>query len=307
MFYEFKEYNSNIQRKKKSKGQNIILKFKKYYFLFFLIIISQIQNNIMGNIKYHSKISIIIPTYNRGKLISKAIKSCLRQTYNLLEIIVIDDCSKDNTKKVVKKIKDIRVKYIKLLNHKGASYSRNFGIKKAKGNYITFLDSDDIFLPEKLKNQINNLKKKKSDLDFCKMKRIKGKQIKIFPNSTQEIIIKKGNIYNELLTHGNFISTQTILVKKLYIEKYLFDENMPRLQDFELLIRMLPSIKVSFTNKILVNSYFQKDSISNSGLKYINAIRLLLKKNYSLNLEQKKNFTKFLNHNLYFSYKTKYH
>lgn len=70
---------------------------------------------------------------------------------------------------------------------------------------------------------------------------------------------------------------------------------MPRLQDYELLIRMLPSIKVSYTNETLVNSYMQADSISNSKLNIINAVRLLLKKNYSLNIEQKTNFTKFLN------------
>ena len=86
-----------------------------------------------------------------------------------------------------------------------------------------------------------------------------------------------------------------ILVKKIYIEKYLFDEDIPRLQDYELLIRMLPSIKVSFTNEILVNSYLQKDSISNNWSKIIIAIRLLLKKTYSLNIEQKINFSKFLN------------
>ena len=104
---------------------------------------------------------------------------------------------------------------------------------------------------------------------------------------------------DELLTNGNFISTQTILVKKLYIEKYLFDEDMPRLQDYELLIRMLPSIKISFTDQILVNSYLKPDSISNSRQKIIKAAKLLLKKKYSLNLEQKKNFTEFLNKILY--------
>ena len=189
----------------------------------------------------------------------------------------------------------MRIKYIKLLTHKGASYSRNIGIKKAKGRYISFLDSDDIFLPEKLKIQINNLIKHNSDLDFCKVNRIAGVNKRIYPNEIQVNIIKNGNIYDELLTNGNFISMQTILVKKEYIEKYLFDEDMPRLQDYELLIRMLPSIKVSFTNKILVNSYLQRDSITKHRPKILNAARLLLKKKYSLNIEQKRNFRKFLN------------
>lgn len=237
-----------------------------------------------------------MPTYNREQLIVNAIKSCLRQTYNPKEIIVIDDCSKDNTKKLLKKkIKDKRVEYIKLCTHKGASYSRNFGIRKAKGSYISFIDSDDVFLPGKLKKQINNLIKSNSDLDFCKVKRIDGDKIVIVPNPIQENIINNGNIYNEILTNGNFISTQAILVKKSYVEKYLFDEDMPRLQDYELLIRMLPSIKVSFTNETLVNSYLQKNSISNSNLNIINSANILLKKNYSLNIEQKSNFTKFLN------------
>lgn len=201
---------------------------------------------------------------------------------------------------MVKKFKDIRIKYIKLLKHKGASYSRNYGIKKAKGSYISFLDSDDVFKPEKLKKQLENLIESNSDLDFCKLKRIEGVNSRVVPNSEQIDIIKTGNIYNALLSNGNFISTQTILIKKLYIEKFLFDEEMPRLQDYELLIRMLPSIKVSFTNKILVISTLQNDSISNSIPKYINAIRLLLNKNYSLNLLQKRLFIKYLSKLLYF-------
>ena len=284
---------SNKIKKDEKIKQSIIRKLS--VFVFVLIIVILILKEINRSIINNSKISIIIPTYNRAKIISKAIKSCLEQTYNSIEIIIIDDCSNDNTKEVIKKINDMRIKYIKLLTHKGASYSRNIGIKKAKGRYISFLDSDDIFLPEKLKIQINNLIKHNSDLDFCKVNRIAGVNKRIYPNEIQVNIIKNGNIYDELLTNGNFISMQTILVKKEYIEKYLFDEDMPRLQDYELLIRMLPSIKVSFTNKILVNSYLQRDSITKHRPKILNAARLLLKKKYSLNIEQKRNFRKFLN------------
>jgi glycosyltransferase involved in cell wall biosynthesis len=268
--------SSNKIKKDEKIKQNIIRKIIVFILIINILIPKVINRNIINN----SKISIIIPTYNRAKIISKAIQSCLEQAYNSIEIIIIDDCSKDNTKEVIKKIKDMRIKYIKLLSHKGASYSRNIGIKKAKGRYISFLDSDDISLPEKLKIQINNLIKHNSDLDFCKVNRIYGEHKKIIPNKIQVNIIKNGNIYDELLTHGNFISTQTILVKKKHIEKYLFDEDMPSLQDYELLIRMLPSIKVSFTNKILVNSYLQNDSITNYRSKIKNAVRLLLKKKY---------------------------
>ena len=119
--------------------------------------------------------------------------------------------------------------------------------------------------------------------------------MKLLPNENQIKGIKNGNIYDELLTNGNFISTQAILVKKSCIEKYLFDEEMPRLQDYELLIRMLPEVKVSFTNETLAYSYIQSDSIYNSRDKIIRSCHLLLNKNYSLNIEQKRNFTKYLN------------
>lgn len=285
-----------FKEKEKTKRQAFGRKIKKFIYFCFLIIIIRKQKSIIESFENNSKISIILPTYNREKFISNTIKSCLQQTYNPIEIIVIDDCSTDNTKEVIKDFKDIRIKYIKLLTHKGASYSRNIGIKKAKGSYITFIDSDDVFLPEKLKIQFQNLIKINSDLDFCKIKRIEGVQKQdVVPNSRQIKVIKNGNIYNELLSNGNFISTQAILVKKKYIKKYLFDENIPRLQDYELLLRMLPSIKVSFTNQILVNSYLQNNSISYSNSNLINAIKLLLNKNYSLNLQQKQIFSKYLN------------
>lgn len=241
-------------------------------------------------------ISIIIPTYNREKYILNSIKSVLNQTYNNIEIIVIDDCSTDNTKSEISKIKDRRIRYIKLNNNNGAAYARNFGIKLAKGKYISFQDSDDIYHYDKLKEQLSNLNRYKSDLDFCKISvTINNNTTYYVPDNITENKILNGDIYDELLCNGNFISTQSILVKKSFVEKYLFDIRFPRLQDFDLILRIIPNIKVSFTNKVLVSLYRQNDSISSSPIKLKESISLLLNKNYNLNFTQKKNFFNYLN------------
>ena len=154
---------------------------------------------------------------------------------------MIDDGSTDNTSIVINNIKDERIKYIKLESNKGASYARNVGIERATGDYITFQDSDDIYHYDKIEKQINNIIKNKSDFDFCKINVIlENKQIVIFPNSYQEKEILKGNTYNELLKNGNFISTQSIFVKNSFIKNCTFDIDMPRLQDYELVLRILP-------------------------------------------------------------------
>lgn len=241
-------------------------------------------------------ISIIIPTYNREKYILNSIKSVLNQTYNNIEIIVIDDCSTDNTKSEISKIKDRRIRYIKLNNNNGAAYARNFGIKLAKGKYISFQDSDDIYHYDKLKEQLSNLNRYKSDLDFCKISvTINNNTTYYVPDNITENKILNGDIYDELLCNGNFISTQSILVKKSFVEKYLFDIRFPRLQDFDLILRIIPNIKVSFTNKVLVSLYRQNDSISSSPIKLKESISLLLNKNYNLNFTQKKKFFNYLN------------
>ena len=106
-------------------------------------------------------VSVIIPTYNRGYRIKYCIDSILEQTFTNYEIIVIDDNSSDNTWQIIKKINDERVKYFKLNKNHGAQYARNYGIKISKGEWITFLDSDDEWMSDKLEKQVNALKFKK--------------------------------------------------------------------------------------------------------------------------------------------------
>lgn len=101
-------------------------------------------------------VSIIMPSYNTGRFIAETIESVIAQTYTNWELIIVDDCSTDNTDDVVSPyLSDERVRYIKNEKNSGAAVSRNRALRKAKGRWIAFLDSDDLWLPEKLEKQLN--------------------------------------------------------------------------------------------------------------------------------------------------------
>ena len=244
---------------------------------------------------YKHQYYYIIPTFNRGNLIRNSIKSVLNQTYKNLEVIVVDDGSTDNTKDVVDKLEDERIKYIKLEENKGGSNARNIGIQNSIGKYISFQDSDDIYYPDKLEMQFKNIIYKKSNFDFCKIKVIFNESYsKYYPNRRQENSISNGNIFDELISRGNFISTQAILIKKNFISKYLFDPLIPRLQDFDLILRMIPKVKISYTKKVLVELHVQKDSLTRSESKLKKAVKILLKKKFHFNSNQKKLFLNYM-------------
>ncbi|TGY42452.1 glycosyltransferase family 2 protein [Clostridium sartagoforme] len=106
-------------------------------------------------------ISIITPTYNCGKFIEETIESVMKQSYKNWEMIIVDDCSTDNTKEVVDKytIKDKRIKYHILEQNSGAAVTRTKAMELASGNYIAFLDSDDLWTEDKLSRQLEFMKK----------------------------------------------------------------------------------------------------------------------------------------------------
>ena len=103
-------------------------------------------------------VSIIMPSYNTAKYIKDSIESVLSQTYTNWELIIVDDCSTDNTDEVVGKFSDGRIRYFKNEKNSGAAVSRNKALREAKGRWIAFLDSDDLWLPEKLEKQIAFMK-----------------------------------------------------------------------------------------------------------------------------------------------------
>jgi len=109
--------------------------------------------------------SVIMPVYNKEKYIKRAIDSILSQTYPDFEIIIVDDKSTDKSLEIIKNFKDKRIRVFKQRKNKGASFTRNFGIKKAKAPYIAFLDADDEYLPNFLE-EIIRLKKKYKNIHF---------------------------------------------------------------------------------------------------------------------------------------------
>lgn len=265
----------------------------KIIILIVLIILYLKYNNI------DFKVSVIIPTYNRGNLIIKSIKSVLNQTFKNLEVIVIDDGSSDNTEHLVNKITDKRLKYVKLSSNKGSSNARNIGIKNANGQFISFQDSDDIFYPNKIEKQLKNIINRNSILDFCKINVIYNSTYSyLIPNKRQENSILKGDIFNELISRGNFISTQSMLIRTNYMKKHLFDIDMPRLQDYDVILGMIPKVKISYTKEVLVDLHIQNNSITRSPRKLKKAINMLLNKKYNFNRIQKTLFLKYLHFSL---------
>ena len=100
-------------------------------------------------------VSIIMPSWNTGRFIAESIQSVLKQTYQNWELLIVDDCSTDNTDEIVAGFNDKRIRYFKNEKNSGAAITRNRAIREARGEWIAFLDSDDLWSPEKLAKQLN--------------------------------------------------------------------------------------------------------------------------------------------------------
>lgn len=219
-------------------------------------------------------ISVILPVYNREKTIKQSIDSILQQTYKDFELIIVDDGSTDGTKRVIKEIGDSRIVYV-YQDNSGACVARNRGIDMSRGEYIAFHDSDDTWISNKLEKQFNALIKSKADIVICKMKNINEYGIVEMPKGLREgVLKKKDSLMN--------IGTQSILGKKEVFEKCRFDTDMPRLQDFELLLRISKTYKIYFLDETLVNYYTGGLSISSNESKFLLALSLLERKHPQL-------------------------
>lgn len=117
-------------------------------------------------------VSIIMPSWNTDRFIAETIQSVINQTYTNWELLIVDDCSTDNTDAVVGSFKDERIKYFHNEKNCGAALTRNRALRKAQGEWIAFLDSDDLWMPEKLEHQINFMKKYGYNFSYTEYEKI---------------------------------------------------------------------------------------------------------------------------------------
>lgn len=223
-------------------------------------------------------ISVIIPSYNRAHILLKSVQSVLSQTYTNIELIIVDDASTDNTAEIVTNIKDSRVKYICLDRNSGACAARNRGIREASGDCIAFNDSDDQWHPDKLERQLAFLEKNNADVVICSMDCYDEDEknfLHTFPKAMPE-----GPVTYENLLVYNCSSTQLLVGKAECFKNVLFDEDMPRLQDWDELLRLSQKYKIFRQNDILVDTFMQKDSITRHPEKGTAAMNRLLTKHH---------------------------
>ena len=137
-----------------------------------------------------------MPSWNTGNFIAESIQSVINQTYKNWELIIVDDCSTDNTDEIVSFYKDQRIKYLKNEKNSGAAITRNKALREAQGEWIAFLDSDDLWAPEKLEHQINFMKNNGYNLSFTEYEKIdeESKPLNVYVSGPETV--NKRKMYN---------------------------------------------------------------------------------------------------------------
>ena len=223
-------------------------------------------------------VSVVIPVYNRDDTVGRAISSVLNQSYKNFELIVVDDCSSDNSLKVICEFQDERIRVIALKRNLGANAARNKGIMEARGEYVAFQDSDDEWDKDKLQLQIKDMLSRNLLASFCAHRLIDSVRETIIPNDYDNKEKYETELADVLANH-NVISTQTLVVRKdIFRIIGDFDEEMPRLQDYEFVIRLVQREKIGYIAQPLVSVYRTQISISTNTEALQQAIILLLKK-----------------------------
>jgi len=208
-------------------------------------------------------VSAIIPVYNDADTLPRAIDSVLRQTHEVDELIVVDDCSEDNPEAVIEQYNDDRITFRTHDRNRGGSAARNTGIEVASSEYLAFLDADDEWKPTKIEKQLSVLQSRTGDwvVVYCDtenhrdlLSELGDKLAKIIGNR-DSAPAKEGDVemIREILRMNMHMSSSSLLVKTETVDTIDgFDERFQRHQDWEFLIRVLKQGKIAYVDEPLV-------------------------------------------------------
>lgn len=214
-------------------------------------------------------ISVIIPVYNCEKHIGKAIDSILGQTYGNFEIVLVDDCSKDDSAEIIKKYSAAHnnVIYHKQETNQGAAVARNTALELAKGRYVAFLDSDDVWLPEKTEKQMRLMEDKEAKISYTAIEMIdeEDKLIK----SKRKV---KEKVTYKILLRNTVLATSTVIVDR----KFFGDFRMPLRrggQDYATWLQLLRGGVTAYgINEALVRYRVCENSLSSNKFKSVKQV-----------------------------------
>jgi glycosyltransferase involved in cell wall biosynthesis len=225
-------------------------------------------------------VSVVIPSYNRGYCVSACIDSVLAQTLGDFEIIVVDDASSDDTGERVAAIGDPRISYVALASNQGGAVARNTGIGRARGEFVAFLDSDDLWLPDKLAKQVDGLRRlgPECGLSYTWLACVDddgAETLRIHPDID-------GDCFEQMLV-SNFIGSFSNLVvrRELLVAAGGLDEAFRSCQDWDLFIRLCRHSAVHCQREYLVRylqSVTDKVRISTNPRSVIQGHRRILAK-----------------------------
>ncbi len=192
-------------------------------------------------------VSVVIPTYNRGWCLNDAVDSVFSQTYGRYELIVVDDGSTDDTKKRLSRYNDLTV----ITQHnRGVSAARNRGIASSKGDLIAFLDSDDLWLPEKLRAQVAFFQANPEALVCQTQETWIRNGRRIHPKNRHK---KQSGYFFERSLDLCLVSPSAVMIKTSLFETLgLFDEGLPACEDYDLWLRVGASIPIFLIDQALV-------------------------------------------------------
>ena len=212
-------------------------------------------------LKNKNNIDIILPNYNSSKFLKQTLNSIIMQTYKNWKLIIIDDCSDDKTKNILKKyLKDKRIKIFWLKKNNGAGFCRNYGIKKSKSPYVAFIDSDDVWKKNKLEKQIIFMKKNNFSFSYTNYETFGEKK---------KIIIPPLRFDYKSFINNTSIGTSTMMVKRKELRNIKFT-NSKICEDYYFKCKLLKRVKFAFClNKFLTRYRIRHNSMQSSNIKNI--------------------------------------
>lgn len=211
-------------------------------------------------------VSVIIPAWNAEAFIEETLRSAVEQTFKDIEIIVVDDYSTDRTAEIAERMAadDPRIRCFRNPQNSGVSKTRNFAIEQARGAYIALLDSDDIWLPEKLERQVELIRRENADLVYCSYGMIDEKGNKSHP----DFIVPETTDVEHMLV-SSVISCSTALIKRDVLLQFPFGSDRGH-EDYILWLRIL-SAGYRVAGDSIVLAKYRVFSDSRSGNKWKSA------------------------------------